>query len=136
MTSWEEMRAAPRRPAEKVTRTDIPDAPGVYAWWRDGVAVYVGEAKTSLRRRLAEHLGTRADLSRSTLRRSVALVELGIPRAVSSVRPTQVSQAQADAVSRWLRACEVSWLACETAADAHAFESALRAESLPPLNRR
>ena len=132
---WEQMRLAPRRPARDVVLREVPAAPGVYTWWRDGDPVYVGEAKVSLRRRLRDHLKTSDDLSRSTLRRSAALAELGIPRSESAARPTRVSQANADFVSAWLRGCEVAWVECVSGAEAHALEAALRAESLPPLNR-
>lgn len=129
------MRLAPRRPARDVLLMEVPSGPGVYTWWRDGEPVYVGEAKVSLRRRLRAHLGTGPDLSRSTLRRSIALAELDIPRATSSARPARVSQADADVVAAWLRGCELSWVECATGAEAHALEAALRAEHLPPLNR-
>lgn len=129
------MRQAPRRPVPAVALPEIPATPGVYSWWRNGEPVYVGEA-ANLRRRLREHLETGSDLSRSTLRRSVALAELAIPRHVSSARPTQVSQTEADTVSAWLRGCELAWVRCDTAAAAHLLEGALRSEWLPPLNRR
>lgn len=133
--TWESVRLLPRRPVATLSARDLPAGPGVYTWWRDGAAVYVGEAKTSLRQRLSAHLATGPDLSRSTLRRSVALAELGIPRAVSAQRPTVVSQTDVDAVSRWLRGCELAWLECATGEEAHLLEKALRAEWLPPLNR-
>lgn len=135
MTTWDDMRLLPRRPAAGVRRRDIPAVPGVYTWWRDGNCVYVGEAKTSLQGRLGTHLGLGPDLSRSTLLRTVALVELGVPRAVAEQRPTVITQAQADVVNAWLRECEIAWLECGSAEEAHGVEVSLRAEWRPPLNR-
>lgn len=135
MTTWDDMRLLPRQPAAGVRRRDIPAVPGVYTWWRGGKCVYVGEAKTSLKVRLWTHFGLSPDFSRSTLRRTVALVELGVPRAVSEQRPTVITQGQADVVNAWLRECDVAWLECGSADEAHAVEAALRAEALPPLNR-
>lgn len=95
-----------------VALPEIPATPGVYTWWRGGEPVYVGGA-ANLRRRLGERLKTGLDLSGSTLRGSIALAELGIPRRVSSARPTQVSQAEADTINAWLRACELAWVRCD-----------------------
>lgn len=133
--TWEAIRQRPRVSVETLRVGDIPRGPGVYIWWRADVAIYVGEAKASLRHRLSAHLATRPDLTRSTLRRSVALAQLGIPRAVSGQRPSVVTQEDADTVSRWLRECELAWVACGSADEAHALEAALRNEWLPPLNR-
>ncbi len=135
MSTWEVIRERPRTDVAGLRGRDVPAVPGVYVWWRDGEPVYVGEAKTSLRQRLSAHLATGPDLTRSTLRRSVALARLGIPRAVSGRRPSVIAQADADTVSAWLRGCELAWVECESAAAAHALEAALRSEWLPPLNR-
>ncbi len=135
MQTWDTMVALDRRSVADLTLRDVPDAPGVYTWWRDGTCVYVGEAKTSLRSRLRAHLATGPDLSRSTLRRTVALEQLGIPREIAGRRPTQITQAQADVVNAWLRGCELAWVECASAAEAHALEASLRGLGLPPLNR-
>lgn len=135
MTAWDRAHAAERRAAASLRRGDIPDLPGVYIWFRGGDPVYVGEAKTSLRQRLGAHLSKSPDLSRSTLRRSVALAELGIPRSMASVRPTVITAEQAAAVTTWLGECEVAWLVCDGGDHAHQLETSLRAERLPPLNR-
>lgn len=135
MTAWERARAAERRPVASLSRGDIPDSPGVYVWFRDGEPVYVGEAKGSLRQRLSAHLSKSADLSRSTLRRSVALAELGIPRSAAATRPTVITAEQAAVVTTWLSECEVAWLVCDDGADAHQLEAELRSQHLPPLNR-
>lgn len=135
MSMWEAIRERPRVSVATLRGRSVPAVPGVYIWWRDGEPVYVGEAKTSLQQRLSAHLATGPDLTRSTLRRSVALAQLGIPRAVSGQRPSIIGQAEADSVSAWLRGCELTWVECEDADAAHTLEVALRSEWLPPLNR-
>lgn len=135
MLTWDEIAHLPRRPVADLTARDIPDSPGVYTWWRNDTCVYVGEAKTSLRSRLRAHLATGPDLSRSTLRRTVALEQLGIAREIAGRRPTQITQAQADVVNTWLRGCDLTWIECESATAAHDLETALRAHRRPPLNR-
>lgn len=135
---WEVLNRRPRRRAGGLHPQDVPSAPGVYAFYRDGVAVYVGRAGTrGLRRRLlSNHLSRSPDLSRSTLRRSVA-AELGVAtRAEAAVRPTQLTGEQAAPVNAWLAACEVAWIECVDANDAAELEKALRAEWLPRLNNQ
>ncbi|OWY59085.1 hypothetical protein B7486_76455, partial [cyanobacterium TDX16] len=68
---WAPLLAADRRSPDSIDRQDIPIAPGVYAWFRDGRAIYVGQAKSGLRNRLTKHLDRRADLSKSAFRRNV-----------------------------------------------------------------
>jgi hypothetical protein len=118
-----------------LSAADLPRAPGVYIWRRLGEIVYIGEAKTGLRNRLRAHLSTRPDLSRSTLRASVAVIALGIDRKVARSRPTLLEQAEVDVVNAWLRECDLAWVICSDGAEAHALEMRLRAERLPPLNR-
>ncbi|WP_411910658.1 GIY-YIG nuclease family protein [Actinotalea sp. M2MS4P-6] len=134
---WDEVRAITRRPVEGLSARDIPNAPGVYVWFREGEPVYVGEARGAggLRGRLRAHLATGVDLSRSTLRASVAVKELGISRAHARSRPSHVTPDQVEAVNRWLRSCDLGWVTCDTADGAHELEARLRAEWLPPLNR-
>lgn len=89
----------------------------------------------SLQSRLSAHFATVPDLSRSTLRRTVALEQLGIPRAVWLLRPTVLTQNQADVVTDWLRGCGLAWIECTSGEEAHTLETSLRASWLPPLNR-
>lgn len=117
--------------------SDVPTAPGVYVWFSEREPVYVGEAKGSqgLRGRLGAHLRTGVDLSRSTLRASVAVDLLGVPRSTARRRPSVLTPEEVAVVSQWLRACDISWVVCEDAEAAHALESTLRMEWLPRLNR-
>lgn len=136
---WAAARELPRIPASELrrSRTRIPTARGVYVWFRDGEPVYVGEAKgrAGLRSRLSAHLATSQDLSRSTLRASVAVQLLGVTRSDARARPCRLDPADIAVVSDWLGQCEVGWFECPTAESARALETRLRAEWLPPLNR-
>lgn len=135
---WHEVRAIVRLPAANLSAKGIPSVPGVYVWFREGEPIFLGEACGSegLKGRLRAHLASGVDLSRSTLRASVAVQELGISRAYARTRPGVVTQEQVNLVNHWLRACEVGWIPCKSAATAHVLEKRLRAEWLPPLNRR
>ena len=50
----------------------------MYASFRDDECVYVGLVGTGLRSRLSAHLTTTTDLSRSTLRTTVAVHQFGV----------------------------------------------------------
>jgi hypothetical protein len=136
---WEVLNRRPRHRAGGLQRQDVPSAPGVYVFYRDGVPVYVGRAgaRGGLRRRLlSNHLSRSADLSRSTLRRSVA-AELGVAtRAGAAVRPTGLTGEQVAPVNAWLAACEVAWVECADANHAAELEETLRVEWLPRLNNQ
>lgn len=136
---WEFLNSRPRRRASLLQRKDVPASPGVYAFYKDGTAVYVGRAlaQRGLRGRLlGDHLSTSPDLSRSTLRRSVAAEQGVATRAEAAARPTLLTQEQAALVDDWLSACEVTWVECATAGEAAELEEALRVEWMPRLNNR
>ncbi|MFD6141155.1 GIY-YIG nuclease family protein [Promicromonospora sp. NPDC060271] len=106
----------------------------MYAWFRDDECVYVGLAGTSLRSRLSAHLATTQDLSRSTLRATVAVHQLGVTRVMARSRPPILSADQVGVVNEWLRVCDVAWLTCPTKLAAAALEKTLRQTRLPRLN--
>jgi len=135
--AWHQVLMHPRRPVASLALTDVPPLPGVYVWFREGEPVYVGEAKgrQGLRGRVRAHLRTGVDLSRSTLRASVAVHLHGIPRSTARSRPSVMTPENVALVNQWLRACEIAWVVCEDAPAAHELEGALRTEWLPPLNR-
>lgn len=136
---WQRMNDQPRRVAASLKGKDIPRQPGVYAWYRDGQAVYSGRAlgADGLHGRVWRyHLKTGADLSRSSFRRNVC-EDLGIaPTSTTTIRPTRMTAADIEPVNRWIRECEVAWIECKSSAEAKALEKALHAEWLPPLSRR
>lgn len=132
--SWTRLLEAPRSHAGDLTRPAIPQVPGVYAWFRDDECVYVGLAGTSLRSRLSAHLATTTDLSRSTLRATVAVNQLGVTRTTARSRPPILTTDQVGVVNEWLRACDVAWLTCPTRLAAVSLEKTLRETRLPRLN--
>lgn len=120
--AWAALLAGPRRPARDLG--DIPPAPGVYAWLRDGVPVYLGRAKAKrgLRSRIGyDRLETEADLGRTGFRRAVA-EHLGLPV------DRRLDDAGLAAVNGWIAGCEVVWQAHPSSDSAMAAEAALRAE--------
>lgn len=119
-------------------RGSVPTDPGVYIWFRNGTPIYVGEAlgKKGLRGRLKAHFSKGVDLSRSTLRASVAVAELGIERSYSRQRPSNMDVEQIKLVNQWLAECELGWITCDSPDEAHELEALLRDEWLPPLNLR
>jgi hypothetical protein len=68
------------------------------------------------------------------LRRNVAELALGIPTTATLRDRTRLTPADVDAVSVWLRSCELSWQLTETPAAAVELENALRAAWWSPLN--
>lgn len=133
------MHEQPRYAAATLRAVDIPIQPGVYAWYRDGEALYVGRAKgrRGLRERIARnHLGTGPDLSRSSFRRDVCEYLAIAPTSVTRQRPAALSAADVAAVNLWVRQCAVAWIVCATPDDAADLEDDLKAEWMPPLSRR
>jgi hypothetical protein len=134
---WAKALAVTRHDVSRLRSEDIPRSPGVYIWFREGEPVYVGEARglKGLRGRLAAHRASSRDLSRSTLRASVAVAELGVSRARARSRPSVMSVDEVAVVNGWLAGCELGWIECPSQESAHDLETALRQEWLPPLNR-
>ncbi|MEV7764476.1 GIY-YIG nuclease family protein [Microbacterium sp. NPDC089180] len=130
---WRALLSPPRQTVARIERAGIPTRPGVYAWFHSGECVYLGKA-SNLRARLATHLSTSLDLSRSTLRSWVAVRELGLTREYTRRRPTVMDAAQVGVVSSWLRECDLTWNVTPTNEDAVALESALLAAWRPPIN--
>lgn len=131
--SWSDLLASPRHSAASLHGRDIPKSPGIYAWFKDGECVYVGMASV-LRERLGKHLSRSLDLSRSTLRASIAVRQLGVSRAVARSRPTVMTPNQVQVVNDWLHTCDITWLERENVAAADELERRLRKEWMPPIN--
>lgn len=121
---------------------EIPLSKGVYIWFRRGRPQYTGSAVGGggLRDRVPDHLTTGLDLSHSTLRATVAAVQLGIPRGLATARPSVMTPLQVEIVNQWMDGCKVGWIECgyeeEAKQAAIALEKALLAEWRPPLNLR
>lgn len=134
---WQQARSISRRSPRSIGRGGIPTDPGVYIWFKNGEPVYVGEGRgqEGLRGRIRFHRATGVDLSRSTLRASVAVDLLGVERAYARQRPSVMTEEQIYKVNEWLAGCEIGWIVCSSEKEAHSLEVSLRDEWLPPLNR-
>lgn len=131
--TWEAMSSRPRHRCGELTQADLPTAPGAYAFYRDGEAVYVGKAANLQARLWTNHLRRGASMTNSALRRNVAN-ELGIARAADiKARRYTTTAADAARVSEWLGACELSWLECGSESEAAQLEAALKRELKPRL---
>lgn len=130
---WDVVLTQPRRPASEARRIDIPNSPGVYAWFRDGECVYLGKA-ANLRSRLSTHLGESLDLSRSTLRSWVAVRELDVTREYTRRRPTVMTPGEVAIVTGWIRGCDLAWVTTDSKEDAAQLESKLLTAWRPSIN--
>lgn len=134
MIEWPGILAAPRRANAGLKQRDIPTSPGVYAWFQGEECVYLGVA-SNLRRRLSTHRRKTTDLSRSTLRASVAVTLLGITRARARQRPSATTPDEIAVITTWFTTAAVTWIECGTADEARAAERYLLDTRQPPLNR-
>jgi len=136
---WSQMNARPRKRARDISGSDVPTAPGVYAWYRAGVPVYVGRAigQEGLRGRVwKDHLQTGDDLSRSSFRRNVC-EHLGVaPTSRTRLRPTVMTAADVVPVNEWISGCEVAWITCASDDEARALEDDIKMECRPLLTKR
>jgi len=130
------MDAKARVLSATASRSSFPDAPGVYAWYREGTAIYVGKASTLRGRVGGAHLSSSGDLTKSALRRNVA-EHLAIASAADikakRVRPEASAVAS---VNAWVRDCEIAWIECESPAEAADLEDRMKREWRPMLTRR
>lgn len=133
---WAALLASPTVAARELSRAELPDAPGVYLWRRDGRPVYVGMSASLRGRAWGRHLGGGVSLAGSSLRRNVCWLLFGIPPNITSGPARQkVTAEQAAAIRDWLLGCDLSWLEVSSEAAAGELERRLRSEYLPALNR-
>lgn len=133
MAEQSDLFASPRHANTALRRREIPAEPGVYAWFKNAECIYIGVA-TSLRNRLGTHRRQTADLSRSTLRASVAVMLFGVTRARARSRPSVMTPDEIAAVNAWFTDTKVAWIESATADDARVLERSLLENRLPPLN--
>lgn len=113
----------------------VPDMPGVYAVYRDGLRQYVGATKNLHTRIVRYHLSQSPKMADSALRRNVAEM-LGFASAAAIKDGSYVpTTTQAAEVHRWLLDCEIAWIECASRADALAEERKLKHQQLPPLTK-
>jgi hypothetical protein len=110
-----------------LTSSDIPLAPGVYAWYRRGALFYVGETRRGLRSRLwSNHL--RGNARGSTLRNKVAKAFAFEPVGFRKYGPEAET-----AVAKKLLECEIRFLVLPSELIGVAQSDLIR-ELDPPMN--
>lgn len=133
--TWADLDAATRRVATTLKRDLVPEEPGVYAWYREGKRIYVGEGGSLRDRIWSNHLGQNKTLNGSAFRRNVAQhLEYGSAAAINSGDVVLTTE-QLAAVRAWIMSCHVAWLTCATKAAARALEKTLKTEFQPPLTK-
>ena len=134
--AWKELLGAPRQKLGKIEGTDVPISPGVCVIFDEDQPIFVGRGagKEGLRGRIRAHRATDADLSRSTLRASVAVDILGISRWTARQRPGVISEKFLDSVNNYLAACDVAWVECADTDAARELKRRLLAEYVPEYN--
>jgi len=133
------MHSERRRLGADLSKLDVPTAPGVYAWYRDGVAIYSGRAigKMGLQGRTwGNHLKTGADFLAHRFAGTCASTSAFAPTSTTTIRPTLMTDADVPPVNAWIRECWLAWIVFPVDAEAVDFEKALHAEWLPPLSKR
>lgn len=132
---WAQMDARPRTAVAELKRDDLPEEPGVYAFYRNGQAVYIGKAGDLRSRVWKKHSGKGAVMTGSAFRRNVAQ-HLGISTANEiKKRLYQPTPEEVTAVRAWIESCQVAWMIRPTEALAVALEKVLKREYKPPLTR-
>jgi hypothetical protein len=135
---WKRVDNVPRHLFASLERTALPDAPGVYAFYRDGDRVYVGKAtRQTVQDRVWKcHRGRGKSMGNSALRRNVAeMLGIASARAIKTGAHA-ISDDEVQRVNSWLDACELACVALDSAASATAVEDALKAEFMPPLTKQ
>ncbi len=128
------MHARPRRSVRELTKTHIPEDPGVYVWYRDGVAIYVGKADRLRTGALAQAPRPRTRETGSAFRRNVAQ-ELDIADANDiRTKAHEPTAGEAQAVRRSPRTAR-SRGSTDTKADALRLESRMKRAWRPRLTR-
>lgn len=119
----------------RLSRFEVPEQPGVYAWYRNGSRVYVGKAGCLKARIGGDHLGKGLCVTGSALRRNVA-EHLGIAKAADlKARRRTLDPREAKAIRQWIEDCEVTWIICSSETSACDLEGKLKQEFRPPLTK-
>jgi hypothetical protein len=120
----------------RYSQSDLPAEPGVYALYRRGRRMYVGETSSLYTRIWGCHMCLSKSMKTSALRRNVA-EHLGFATAsdiyagADSLTDEQVKQ-----VGDWLNECEIAWIERDSKKEARTLERELKNQELPPLTKR
>jgi hypothetical protein len=134
---WYDMDRRSRYPMGelRLSHSDLPSEPGVYAVYRQGVRVYVGETSSLYGRIWRCHMSRSRSMRDSALRRNVA-EHLGFATAADIYSGAHVStDEQVGQVTAWLDECEVAWIERDSKREARALEADLKQQYLPPLTK-
>ena len=133
---WSAMDARPRIVVRRLAEADLPVAAGAYAFYRDGVRIYVGKAGSLRARVWGNHCGRGVVLTGSALRRNVA-EHLGIASAADiKARRRILTSEEAVRVRAWLDDCQLAWIITSSETAALELEVHLKREHRPPLTQR
>jgi hypothetical protein len=135
--TWSAIDELPRRAVLALATADIPSGPGVYVWFRHGEPVFLGVAGEDggLRQRVRNDLSTGADLRQSVLRRRVAVAQLGIEPRTAELSPPAFTDDQVAVINDWLRACQLTWIECDSSEQSETLGRELLARHRPLLNQ-
>jgi len=124
-----------RIPASTLIAADVPPEPGVYVWYSDERAVYIGKASNLRARVWNKHMGLGAVMTGSAFRRNVA-EHLGIAKASDiKMRRYTPTEEEVRSVNMWIRRCSVAWKVSATRAAALELERHMKWEWMPPLTK-
>lgn len=120
----------------ELSRTIIPESPGVYAFYRHGHRGYVGKAASLSERICRNHCSRGAAMSNSALRRNIAEYLKIASSADIEARRYRPTTGDVSIVRLGLDICEVAWIECDTPEAAEQHEASLKAEHIPLFTRR
>ena len=109
---WSTMDKRKRISLKLLRKTDIPDAAGVYAFYRDGERMYGGKASILSDRIWNNHCGRGAVMTSSAPRRDIAQQLNILTSADINTRRYQPNSDEVATIRLWLDVCEVAWLEC------------------------
>ena len=117
-------------------RANIPESPGVYAFYRRKERVYIGQGDSLRQRIWQNHCGRGAVMTNSALRRNIA-EHLGIASSADiKARRYEPTPDEVSAVRDWLDRCAVAWVECDPEEAAEQLEAKFKAEYMPLLTKR
>ena len=105
--TWDSLAEASHEPGDGLEPEHVPDAPGVYVWWRDEEPIYLDCARR-LRVRLTRidtHVAGKSKQP-STLRSRVRL----LLRERDAIRESTDAHQATALVNSWVGRCSVSWV--------------------------